>query len=101
MEERKSLKDISWNISEPEYRNNSALSYSTISRFDKEGFENLDNLFTQITTPSLLLGQIVDTIITDGEDEFNNRFVVAEYPDIPAYETYDELLGAIKKVIGK
>ena len=27
--------------------------------------------------------------------------IKAEYPDIPAYETYDELLGAIKKVIGK
>lgn len=27
--------------------------------------------------------------------------IKAEYPDIPAYETYDELLGAIKNVIGK
>lgn len=27
--------------------------------------------------------------------------IKAEYPDIPAYETYDELLAAIKEVIGK
>ncbi|MBQ0014828.1 MAG: bifunctional phosphoserine phosphatase/homoserine phosphotransferase ThrH [Clostridia bacterium] len=26
--------------------------------------------------------------------------IKADYPDIPAYETYDELLGAIKQVIG-
>lgn len=96
MEERKSLKDISWNISEPEYRNNSALSYSTISRFDKEGFENLDNLFTQITTPSLLLGQIVDTILTDGEEEFNNRFIVADYPTIP-----DSIIQIVKKLFNR
>ena len=83
MEKRKSLKSISWDVSESEYRNNPALSYSTISRFDREGFSNLNNLFTQITTPSLMLGQLVDTIITDGETEFNNRFIVAEYPDIP------------------
>ena len=26
--------------------------------------------------------------------------IKTEYPEIPAYETYDELLNAIKKVIG-
>ena len=26
--------------------------------------------------------------------------IKAEYPDIPAYETYEELLDAIKKIIG-
>ena len=79
----KKLSDIALNITEEEYRADPALSYSTLSRFDREGFANIDKLFDKQETPSLLLGSIVDTIITDGEDEFNNRFVVAEYPDIP------------------
>ena len=29
----------------------------------------------------------------------NTDAIKAEYPDIPAYETYDELFAAIKKVI--
>ena len=79
----KKLSEISWNVPESVYREDPALSYSTLSRFDREGFANIDKLFDKQETPSLLLGSIVDTIITDGEDEFNNRFVVAEYPDIP------------------
>ena len=79
----KKLSEVAWNVTEEEYRADPALSYSTLSRFDREGFANIDKLFDKQETPSLLLGSIVDTIITDGEDEFNNRFVVAEYPDIP------------------
>ena len=79
----KKLSELAWNVPESIYRADPALSYSTLSRFDREGFANIDKLFDKQETPSLLLGSIVDTIITDGEDEFNNRFVVAEYPDIP------------------
>ena len=78
----KKLSDIALNITEEEYRADPALSYSTLSRFDREGFANIDKLFDKQETPSLLLGSIVDTILTDGEDEFNRRFVVAEYPSI-------------------
>ena len=79
----KKLSEVAWNVTEETYRADPALSYSTLSRFDREGFANIDKLFDKQETPSLLLGQLVDTIITDGEDEFNNRFIVAEYPDIP------------------
>ena len=79
----KKLSDVAWNVTEEQYRADPALSYSTLSRFDREGFANIDKLFDKQETPSLLLGSIVDTILTDGEDEFNRRFVVAEYPDIP------------------
>ena len=79
----KKLSEIAWNVPESVYREDPALSYSTLSRFDREGFANIDKLFDKQETPSLLLGQLVDTIITDGEEEFNNRFVVAEYPDTP------------------
>ena len=78
----KKLSDVAWNVTEEEYRADPALSYSTLSRFDREGFANIDKLFDKQETPSLLLGSIVDTILTDGEDEFNNRFIVAEYPSI-------------------
>ena len=40
----KSLYDISWKVSEEEYREDSALSYSTLARFEREGFNNLDKL---------------------------------------------------------
>lgn len=89
----KKLSDIALNITEEEYRADPALSYSTLSRFDREGFANIDKLFDKQDTPSLLLGSIVDTIITDGEDEFNNRFIVAEYPSIP-----DSIIQIIKEL---
>lgn len=89
----KKLSDIALNITEEEYRADPALSYSTLSKFDREGFANIDKLFDKQETPSLLLGSIVDTIITDGEDEFNNRFIVAEYPSIP-----DSIIQIIKEL---
>lgn len=79
---RKSLKDISWNVTEEEYRADSALSYSTIARYEREGFNNLDKLFDRIETPSLTFGSAVDSIITGGPQEFEERFVVAEIPSL-------------------
>ena len=89
----KKLSEVALNITEEEYRADLALSYSTLSRFDREGFANIDKLFDKQETPSLLLGSIVDTIITDGEEEFNNRFVVAEYPNIP-----DSIIQIVKEL---
>ena len=89
----KKLSDIAWNVPEEQYRADPALSYSTLSRFDREGFANIDKLFDKQETPSLLLGSIIDTIITDGEDEFNRRFVVAEYPSIP-----DSIIQIVKEL---
>ena len=80
--EKKTLFDISWKVSEDEYRNDSAYSYSTISRFNREGFDNLDKLFDKIETPSLTFGSMVDTLITGSEEEFNEKFEVADFPDI-------------------
>lgn len=78
----KSLKDISWNVSEETYRADSALSYSTLSKFERGGFNELDKLFDKIETPSLTFGSAVDSLITGGEEEFNERFIVAEFPTI-------------------
>lgn len=78
--ERKSLKAISWDVSEETYRADPALSYSTLARFEREGFNNLDKLFDRIETPSLVFGSAVDSIITGGQEEFESRFLVAEFP---------------------
>lgn len=90
----KTLKDISWLVSEDEYRRDPALSYSTLARYEREGFNNLGNLFAKVESPSLTLGSIVDTLITGTDEEFNERFMVAElYSDIS-----DALVTITKKI---
>ena len=79
----KSLRDISWQVTEEEYRADSALSYSTLARYEREGFNNLDKLFDRVETASLTFGSAVDSIITGGQEEFDSRFIVAEFPSIP------------------
>lgn len=74
----KELKDISWQVDEPTYRADPALSYSTLAKYDREGFDKLDKLFEHVSTPSLTEGSAVDAIITGGEDEFNANFVVMD-----------------------
>lgn len=81
--ERKSLRSISWDVSEETYRADPALSYSTLARYEREGFNNLDKLFDRLETPSLTFGSAVDSIITGGQEEFDERFMVAEFPSIP------------------
>lgn len=76
--ERRSLKDISWNVTEAEYRADHALSYSTLARYEREGFNNLSHLFDRISTPSLTFGSCVDTLITGNEEGFEKLFMVAE-----------------------
>lgn len=79
----KSLYDISLKITEEEYRADPALSYSTLAKYERSGFNNLESLFDKIETPSLTFGSSVDSIITGGQEEFDSRFIVAEFPSIP------------------
>ena len=74
----KELYDISWQVDEPTYRADPALSYSTLSTYEYLGFNGLDNLFDKKDTPSLTLGSVVDTIITGGTDEFNRLYAVID-----------------------
>lgn len=73
------LKDISWNVDEPTYRADDALSYSTLAKFAREGFNKLDSLFDRVETPSLTFGSAVDALITGGQEEFDKGFMVADY----------------------
>lgn len=75
----KSLKDISWNVSEEIYRADPALSYSTLARFEREGFHSVPKLFDKIESPSLTFGSAVDAIITGGMKEFDSKFIVCDY----------------------
>lgn len=79
---RKSLKELAWNVTEEVYRADPAYSYSTLAKFDREGFNKLDSLFDKVESPSLLFGSIVDTILTDGYDAFEKLFYVAEFPEL-------------------
>lgn len=72
------LKDLSLNITEPEYRELPYLSYSAIARYAKEGFNCLSKLDEKLETPSLTFGSMVDTLITEGSEAFNSKFVIAK-----------------------
>ena len=78
----KELKDISWQVSEKKYRADPALSYSTLAKYEREGFNKLDYLFDHISTQSLLEGSMVDCLITGSQDEFDDLYYVADYPSI-------------------
>lgn len=78
----KTLYDISWQVTEPEYRKDPALSYSILSRYERSGFNELAHLFDPISTPSTVFGGMVDAIMTGGKEEFDSQFFVADFPSI-------------------
>ena len=79
----KPLSEIAWNVDEATYRANPALSYSTLAKYEREGrFSAIPTLYDQVSTPSLTFGSMVDTLITDSEEEFKNRFIVVDDPGI-------------------
>lgn len=81
--ERKSLYDISWQVTEREYRADPALSYSTLAKFERKGrFNALPTLFDKDSSPSLTFGSLVDCLLTGSEEDFANQFLVAEFPKL-------------------
>ena len=76
------FKALSWDVTEETYRADPALSYSTLSKYERSGFNGLDGLFDRIDTPSLTFGSAVDSLITGGREEFNRRFIVANFPNL-------------------
>lgn len=70
----KTLKEISWQITEPQYRKDPSLSYSQLKTYEHKGFEAI---FTpHAPSEGLLFGSVVDTIITDGMDAFINKYAI-------------------------
>lgn len=89
----KNITEISWNISEEEYRKDKALSYSVLAKYERGGFNSIPTLFDKVESPSLILGSAVDSLITGGKDEFESRFLVADFPKIP-----DSIIPIIKEL---
>lgn len=117
METTKTLYDISWQVTEEEYRADPAYSYSTIAKFTREGFSKLNKLFDKVESSSLTFGSMVDTLLTDGQEAFDNLFLVATFPNISdnliniakylytnygtTYRTIDSIPDNILKRVGK
>ena len=78
MEILKELPEIAWNVPEKTYREDPALSYSTLATYERSGYDGLDHLFDKKESPSLLLGSLVDTALTGGEDEFNSLYTILD-----------------------
>lgn len=74
----KSLKDISLPLTEEEYRSDGCMHYSTIASYDRGGFASIPTLFDKKESPSLLLGSIVDCLITGTPEEFEQQYLVAD-----------------------
>ena len=78
----KLLSTLALNISEEQYRDIPALSYSLISRYTNCGFNGLETIFDKIESPSLTIGSAVDCLLTS-PNEFNERFMVCEFSEPP------------------
>lgn len=92
----KSIKEISWDVSEETYRADPYYSYSLLSRFEREGFRNLSHLYDKIDTPSLLFGSAVDCKLTEEKDKFKERFIVCSFPALS-----DNLISITKTLFSK
>lgn len=89
----KSFKDIALNITEEEYRNDGNLHYSSIATYARGGFSSIATLNEQKTSESLLFGSLVDALLTSSNKEFNEKYFVADFPEIPqSYVTMAEAL---------
>ena len=98
-----SLNEISWKVDEPTYRADPALSYSTLSKYEREGrFNSLPTLFDKIETPSLTFGSMVDILITGSEEEFREQFIVIDDPGLSdSLKEITQILYSLHKEDGK
>ena len=75
----KKLKDLSWDVSEEQYREYPALSYSVIARYEKGGFSAIKHLHDEVKSDSITFGSMVDCLITEGQEVFNKKFAIANF----------------------
>lgn len=80
----KSLKDYSLNISEQEYHDLDAWSYSTIAKYARNGFSAIATLHDKLKpTPEMEFGSLFDSFITKGKQTLND-YAVADFSVPPA-----------------
>lgn len=92
----KSLSKISWNVTEQEYRKDSSLSYSTLARYEKTGFSGIANLYDDVSSDAITFGSMVDCLITEGEERFNEKFAVFNAPPSESIEKIITYLAKVK-----
>lgn len=103
----KSLADLSWQVPEEVYRNDPAYSQSTIAKFSRDGFDGLGKLFEKTKSLSLTFGSVVDTLMTDSQEAFEQKFMVAEYPEVSQaiakivtnlFESYSDKYASLEEI---
>ena len=77
---KKEINDISWNVTESDYRQDKSPSYSTLAAFQREGFKGLKRVLSgdRIDNESLRHGSLVDCLLTD-RDNFSNIYEVCYF----------------------
>lgn len=74
----KEFKQLLWDVTEEEYRQNEAISYSMISRFIKEGYSAIPIIKESISTQSLTLGSALDCMVTEGINAYNEKYYISD-----------------------
>lgn len=87
-----SLKQLACDISEKEYREDSALSYSILSKYEKGGFGSISKLYEQQESEALTFGSMVDCLITEGKEIFDSKFAVVS--NIPS-ESIEKIINQL------
>lgn len=87
-----SLKRI---MTEPEYRQVEAISYSMLAGVDKTPASLINKI--KIESPSLTYGSAVDTLAFDGSDVFNEKFIInsGSTPTKPIQLIVDDIVNNI------
>lgn len=78
---KKSIVDLSWQVDEPTYRANAAISYSTLSTYARGGHKIIPNLFDKKESAALRFGGLVDTLLTEPE-AIQSKYFFADFPNI-------------------
>lgn len=88
-------------MTEPEYRQVSAISYSKLSGVSKSPASLLSD--GNFDTPSLVYGSAVDTLTFDGEEEFLNKFAInsGESPSKIVEKITREVMAVILQTYGE
>lgn len=76
--DRKSIKELMWDVSESVYRYSGEMHYSHLSKYSREGRKAIMHFNDKISSAALTFGSAVDCLLTDGEEAFVNTFKMAD-----------------------
>lgn len=89
----KSLREYSLNITEEQYHALPSWSYSTISRYAKEGFAAMESLHESVApTPAMEFGSLFDSIITKGMEATEKEYAISDVSVPPAEKKVLDML---------